>query len=32
MFYDKFNIPLWVEAAAVIVMGVVFGCMFALSI
>ena len=29
MYYDKFNIPLWVEALAVLVFGVLFGCMFA---
>jgi len=29
MFYDKFNIPLWVEALVVLVFGVLFGCMFA---
>ena len=28
MFYDKFNIPLWVEALAVLMTGIVFGCMF----
>ena len=32
MFYDKYEIPLVVEVAAVVVMGIVFGAMFALSI
>lgn len=32
MFYDKWNIPLWVEALGVLILGIVLGCMFALSI
>lgn len=32
MFYDRWSIPLWVEALGVLIMGIVFGCMFALSI
>jgi len=32
MFLDKYEIPFAVEVAAVLVMGIVFGVMFALSI
>ena len=28
-YFDKYTIPLWVEAVAVLVFGVLFGCMFA---
>jgi len=32
MFLDRLEIPAWVEWVGVIAMGIVFGCMFALSI
>ncbi len=32
MFYDNWNIPLWVEAVGVLIMGIVLGCMFAYGI
>jgi hypothetical protein len=32
MFLDQYKIPLAVEVAAVVIMGIIFGAMFALSI
>jgi hypothetical protein len=32
MFLDKYEIPMAVEVAAVVIMGIIFGVMFALSI
>jgi len=32
MFLDKYEIPMAVEVAAVVIMGIIFGAMFALSI
>ena len=32
MFLDKYEIPMAVEVAVVVIMGIIFGAMFALSI
>jgi len=32
MFLDQYEIPMAVEVAAVVIMGIIFGAMFALSI
>ena len=32
MFLDQYEIPISVEVAAVVIMGIIFGVMFALSI
>jgi hypothetical protein len=29
MWFDKYEIPSWVETATVIIVGFIFGCMFA---
>ena len=32
LFYDDKKIPFWVEVLAVVVVGIIYGCMFGLSI
>jgi hypothetical protein len=32
MFLNNYEIPVWIEFLAIIVMGIIFGSMFALSI